>query len=171
MAIKQLNIESRTYYFYYDLINIKNFNTNNLKLDKICVLGNDVYYIGYVIKKPQWNVNSVNSLYLMINRIKRNFEEKNEDKYLIISSENGDIMQKYQEVFDGIKEIIKKIIDYSQPIKYNDNYMKIKFNTDDNIPLNKTTYFPTITITIRSVTQKDAKYYPQLFLDECLYEV
>ena len=49
--------------------------------------------------------------------------------------------------------------------------MKIKFNTDDNIPLNKIIYFPTITIIIRSVTQKDGKYYPQLFLDECLYKV
>ena len=48
--------------------------------------------------------------------------------------------------------------------------MKIKFNTDDNIPLNKIIYFPTITIIIRSITQKDDKYYPQLFFDECLYE-
>ena len=71
----------------------------------------------------------------MINKIKGHFEKVDVDKYLIISSENVDIMQKYQEVFDGIKEIIKKINDYSQPIKYNDNYMKIRFNTDNNIPL------------------------------------
>ena len=51
MAIRQLNIEGRTYYFYNDLINIKNFNSNNLKLDKKSVLGNDFYYIGYIIKK------------------------------------------------------------------------------------------------------------------------
>ena len=80
-------------------------------------------------------------------------------------------MQKCQEVFDGIKEIMEKINDYSYPIKYDDNYMKIKFNTDDNIPLNKIIYLPTITIIIRSVTKKDDKYYPQLFLDDCLYEV
>ena len=49
--------------------------------------------------------------------------------------------------------------------------MKIKFNTDDNIPLNKIIYFPTITIRIRSITKKDDKYYPQLFLDDYLYEV
>ena len=49
--------------------------------------------------------------------------------------------------------------------------MKIKFITDDNIPLNKIIYFPTITIIIRSVTQKDGKYYSQLFLDESLYDV
>ena len=98
----------------------------------------------------------------MINKIKRHFEEVDGDKYLVISSENGDIM-----IFDGIKEIIIKINDYSQPIKYDDNYMKIGFNTDDNIPLNKIIYFATITIIIRSVTQKDGKYYPQIFLDEC----
>ena len=156
MAIRQLNIKGRTYYFYNDLINIKNFNSNNLKLDKKSVLGNDVYYIGYITKKkkPQGNVNGINPLYLMINRIKGHFEEVDEDKYLIISSENGDIMQKCQEVFDGIKEILKKINDYGYPIKYDDNYMKIKFNTDDHIPLNKIIYFPTITIIIRSVTKK-----------------
>ena len=49
--------------------------------------------------------------------------------------------------------------------------MKIKFNTDDNISLNKIIYFPTVTIKTRSVTQKDDKYYLQIFLDECLYEV
>ena len=80
-------------------------------------------------------------------------------------------MQKYQAPFDGVKEIIKKVNDYSQPIKYDENYMNIKFNTDDNIPLNKIIYFCTITIIIRSVTQKDGKYYPQIFLDDCLYEV
>ena len=90
----------------------------------------------------------------MINKIKGHFEEVDGDKYLIISSGNGDIMQENQEVFDGIKEIIKKINDYSQPIKYDDNYMKIKFNTDDNISLNKFIDFPKITIIIRSVTQK-----------------
>ena len=66
---------------------------------------------------------------------------------------------------------MQKINDYSQPIKYDDNYMNIKFNTDDNIPLNKIIYLPTITITIRSITKKDGKCYPQLFLDDCLYEV
>ena len=49
--------------------------------------------------------------------------------------------------------------------------MKIKFNTDDNIPLNKILYLPTIAIIIRSITKEDNEYYPQVFLDECLYQV
>ena len=68
MVIRQLNIEGRTYYFYNDLINIKNFNSNKPKLGKKSVLGKDVYYIGYITKKTQWNVNSVNPLYLVINK-------------------------------------------------------------------------------------------------------
>ena len=163
MAIRQLNIKGKIYYFYNDLINIKNFNINNLKIDTKSVLGNNVYYIGYITKKTP--------LYLIVNRIQSHFEEVDGDKYLIINSENGDIMQKYQEVFNVIKEIIKKVNDYNQPIKYDDNYMKIKLNTDDNTPRNKIIYFPTITIIIRSVTKKANKYYPQLFLDDCSYEV
>ena len=69
MTTKQLNIRNRTYYFYNDLINIVNFEASNLKLDKKTATGLDIYYIGYVDKKPDRNVNSANPLYLMISRI------------------------------------------------------------------------------------------------------
>ena len=48
MAIRQPNIKNRTYYFYNDLINIKNLNINKIVIEKKSVLGNDVYYIGYI---------------------------------------------------------------------------------------------------------------------------
>ena len=93
MTTNQLNLKRRTYYFYNDFIIIKNFDYNNLRLDKQSVFNNDVYCIGYITKKPEYNINSVNPLYLMIYRIKGHFEEVDGDKYLIVSSENGDIMQ------------------------------------------------------------------------------
>ena len=49
--------------------------------------------------------------------------------------------------------------------------MKIKFNSDDNLPLNKPLKFHNITITIRSVFKEDGKLYPQVFLDDILYEL
>ena len=49
--------------------------------------------------------------------------------------------------------------------------MKIKFNSDDDIPLNKQLYFLTITVIIRNIFEKDGQYYPKCFLHECLYEV
>ena len=53
MTTKQIDIKNRTYYFYNELINIKNFDRNMLKLDKKTVLNHSVYYIGYVTKKKQ----------------------------------------------------------------------------------------------------------------------
>ena len=55
---------------------------------------------------------------------------------------------------------------------YNKDFIKIKFNTDDYIPLNKELDFPTTTVIIGNIFEKDNKYYyPHIFLDECLYEV
>ena len=49
--------------------------------------------------------------------------------------------------------------------------MKIKFNSDDNLSLNKQLKFLRVTIIVRNVFEEDGRYYPQVFLDECLYEV
>ena len=49
--------------------------------------------------------------------------------------------------------------------------MKIKFNSDDALPINKTIEIPTITIAVRSIFFENNKYYPQIFLDECLYKI
>ena len=49
--------------------------------------------------------------------------------------------------------------------------MKIKFNTDDNLPLNKQLKLHMLTITLRSVFEEDGKFYLQLYLDDCLYEL
>ena len=165
-----MNIKNRTYFFYNDLININDFHAKKLKLDKKTSMGLGIYYIGYVDKKPEWNVNSENPLYLMINRKDGFIEEKNGVKYLNINStdRNSEVLKKYNEVFDGIKDCIKKINDSDS--EYDKDFTKIKFNTDDDIPLNKQLYFFTITVIIRNIFEKDGKYYPQCFL-ECLYEV
>ena len=69
MTTKQLSIKNRFSYFYNDLINVLNFKANNSKLDRKSWKEIDIYCVGYVDKKPDWNVNSVNSLYLIINRV------------------------------------------------------------------------------------------------------
>ena len=87
------------------MINILGFEANNLKLDKKTSMDLDIYYIGYVDKKPEWSVNSVNPLYLIIIRIDDFFEEKNGARYLNISdtARNDGISKKYKQVFDGVK--------------------------------------------------------------------
>ena len=100
MTVRQMNIKKRTYYFYNDLINIIDFNARLLKFDKKTSMGIGIYYIGYVDRKPEWNVNSVNPLYLMIDKIDGFIEGENGDKYLNIAltGRNSEVLKKYSEV-------------------------------------------------------------------------
>ena len=80
-----------------------------------------------------------------------------------------EVLTKYTELWDGIKNLIEKVND--KVGEYGEDFMKIKFNLNDNLPLNKTLRLHNLTITVGSVFQKDNKYYPQVFLDGCLYEL
>ena len=173
MTTGQLNIKSRTYYFYNDLINVLNFEPSNLKIDKKTWKDIDIYYIGYVDKKPDWNVNSVNPLYLIINRFygyvsECNSIEKNVNKFLTIDKDDN-VLKKYDQVFPGIKHHIKKIDDGE--VNYSADYDKIKFLSDDLLPLNKLIYFPTLTVVIRCIFKENGVFYPEVYLDVALYEI
>ena len=111
---KQINIKNRTYYFYNDQIDLKDFNARLLKVGKKDYKQIDIYYTGYVtIKKigDYNNINSVNPLYLMIDEMIGHFEEKNENKYLVLDEidENKEVLEKYEEVWEGIKKEIETI--------------------------------------------------------------
>ena len=69
----------------------------------------------------------------------------------------------------GIKSCIEKI--NSKSGECEKDYMKITFNSDVSLPLNKQLKFLNVTIVIRSVFEEDDKYYPQAFFDECLCEL
>ena len=113
----------------------------------------------------------MNSLYLLVNHANGYIDEKNWNKYLIFDStaENKELLKKYNDIWSGIKNKIKEVI--SGECDYEKDYMKIKFNSDDDLPLNKQLKFHNMTITIRSVFEEDGKLYPQVFLDDTLYEL
>ena len=135
---KKLNIKNRTYYFYDDLIDIKDFDPKLVKLDKKAFKDISMYYIGCVTQKTEYNISSVNPLYLLIDEIDGFIKEKEGDKYLNISltNSNNEVLKKYTEVWRGIKDCIAKIND-KKLNEYGKDYMKTKFNLDDNLPLNK----------------------------------
>ena len=83
------------------------------------------------------------------------------------TDENNELLKKYSDVFNGIINKIKKIS--RDECDYEKDYMKIKFNSDDDLPLNKQLKFHNMIITIRSVFEEDDKLYPQVFLDDNLY--
>ena len=88
-TIKQINIKNRTYYFYNDIVDIENFDSSMLKLDKKSYKDIGIYNIGYItIKKigDCKNINSVNPLYLRTTHASGNIEEINGDKYIVFDS-------------------------------------------------------------------------------------
>ena len=96
--IKQINIKNRTYYFYNDIIDLENFESNLLKIDKKSYKDISIYNIGYIaIKKIDdcENIYSVNPLYLQINHVSGYIEEKRVNKYLMFDStdENKELLK------------------------------------------------------------------------------
>ena len=76
-------------------------------------------------------------------------------------------MTKYAELWDKIKYLIKTINDDKAEKKSDEkNFMKIEFNSDYNLPLNKILKLRMLTVIVRSAFEEDGKYYPQVFLDE-----
>ena len=98
-------------------------------------------------------------------------EEKNGNKYLVFDStdENKELLKKYNGFWNGIEDKIKEV--RSDEYDYEKDYMKIKFNSDDNLPLNKPLKFHIMTTIIKCVFSECDKFYPQLFLDDTLYEL
>ena len=98
-------------------------------------------------------------------------EKINKDKYLVfdVRDENNELLKRYDNVFNGLMDNIKKIDD--DWLEYTKDYAKIKFTSDDNLSLNKPLKFYKMTITIRCVISEDNKLYPQVFLDRALFSL
>ena len=110
---------------------------------------------GYVTIKNLKYVksNSVNTFYLIFSKLNLYFEEINKTKCLTLVPIN--------ESKEKIRYLIRSIIKNSDD--YDEKYMKNKFNSDDELPLNKTIEIPTMTIVVRAIFLENNKYYPQVF--------
>ena len=108
----------------------------------------------------------------MINEIIGHFEEKSENKYLVLDDvdENKEVSKIYEEVWEGVKEEIETI-NGGEKVEYENDFKKIMFEPNDNLPMNKPIKLRLLTINIRSAFSEDGKLYPQLFLDDALYEL
>ena len=168
-TIKQINIKNRTYYFYNDIIYRNEFDESKIKVDKKDFNDIDIYYLGYEHKKKilECNViNSVNPLYLRIINMNGQFEKGMDDAWCLIISDKDDIYKKLAEIFESIKnKITEKTWDV---VEYDNDYMKIKFESNNIFPTDKDVNIHIATIVIRAIFAKDGKYYPQLFLDDGL---
>ena len=168
--IKDIDIKKHTYYFFNDTINIKNVDPNNVKIDGKSYKNIVIYYIRYVtIKDSEYvKINSVNPLYLIFNKVNGYFEEINKSKSLtLVSTNQSENLKKYEELWSKIRDLIKSLTKNSND--YDGKCMRIKFNSDDELPLNKTIEIPSMTIVFGAIFHENNKYYSQVFLDERPY--
>ena len=155
---KDIDVKNRTYYFFDDIINTKNFDPNNIEINEKSYENIFIYYIGYVtIKDHKYlKINSVNPLYLIFSKVNGYFQEINKNKYLMLLSanESKEKIKKYEEFWSKIRDLIRLITRNSDD--YNEKYMKIKFNSDDELPLNKTKEIPSMIMVLELFFMKIA---------------
>ena len=154
---KQIKIINQAY--YHDVISLKHFESNFSKIHRkqaLIKIIDDYECICSVIAPLHWIV-SFASGYI---------EERGKNKYLIFDNsfaENKDLLKKYTEFWDAVKQKIKKINGGKKT-----DYIKIKFESDDDLPLNEPLIFYEMHIFVRFVFKEDDKLYPELFLDKTL---
>ena len=155
------------------MINIKDFDPNNIKTDEKSEKNILIYYSGYVtIKDSKYvKIYSVNLLYLTFNKANGNSEEINGNKYLTLvpTNESKKRNRKYEELWSKTRDLIRSITKISDD--YVEKYVKVKLNSDDELHLNKTIEIPGITIVVRVIFYENNKYYTQVFSAKCLYKV
>ena len=118
-------------------------------------------------------------MYLIIDKVDEDIEcncskEKNGTKYLVFHStdkkKESTQRKKYTETWHGIKNEIERI-NGSKKGEYDKDFKQIKLNTEDNLPLNKPLKLRLLTMNVRRLFEEDNDIYPQLYLDNFLYEL
>ena len=130
MVIKSLKIKNQSSYYWYDAIIIDDFNIKFFKTAKReSRAGIDIYYIGYVVNKLEYDINSVKPLYLSVKSLLGSVEkiDGSNDRYLVIDKSNIKVIN----VFNTLREYIenKVILDKI------DGFDKIRFSSDIDLPL------------------------------------
>ena len=170
---KQIDNKNRTYYFYNNVINLDEFDGSKIKADKKYFNGIDIYYLGCEHRKKITKcdkISSVNPLYLRIKDMKGQFKKGKADNvwYLTIIGD-ADVLRRFANAFKNIRAEIEKNTDGF--VKFDKNYTSIKFESNDDLPIDNIVDMHLITIIIKSVFAQNGKFYPQLFLDDALYDV
>ena len=172
MDIKSLVIKNKTNYDWDDISYINDFDVNSLKISKRELrIGANIYYARCALNLDN---DTIIPLYFVINRLIGYIEEieGSSDKYLVVPSSlhNKNIISVLDTIWGSIENKIKDIInpEHNPNIKIKD-YDKFRFNSDTDLPLNMITEFRSLVINFSCVIEKNNEYYPEIYLDECLY--
>ena len=163
-----IKIKDSLFTYHARLVKILDFNPKKLSIEKVCAI-NDGLECMYYVKDGEY------PFYLVIDDLKGCFKYSKEkdttEKELKFIIEDQSKKKIYNQVWDKVKELINGIdgvnfrfSDYSRDCNV------IRFNIDDNLPLDAMVSFYSMTIVIRSVYKTClGRFYPQIYLKNCIY--
>ena len=158
MDLEPLKIKTQANFNWGDIVYINDFDADSLKIIKReSKIGVNIYYIEYSTIRP---------LYFVINRLSGYIKEIEGSSYKCLVVLSSFCNKNIASVLDKIWGSIEDQINPNIKIK---DYDKFKFNSDTDLPLNTTTEFRSLVINVSCVIEKDNEYYPEIYLDECLY--
>ena len=169
MNIESLKTKTKTNYNWDDIVYINDFDVNLLEtIKRESRIGANIYYIGYVLN-PYYDYNTINPLYFVINRSIGYIEEieGSSDKYLVVakSVRNRKIIHSFDIIWGLIENQINPN-NFNNKIK---DYNKLRFNSNIDLLLDALIEFRSLVISVNCVIEKDNEYYPEIYLDKCLY--
>ena len=178
MVVESLKIKSKSNYFWDDMVYLDDLDVKLVKVfRRESQIGVDIYYIGYMLESKN-DINSNNPLYLIVRHLFGRIEKikGSSDRYLVVDENNKEVINVFDKLWKFIKDEIDRLKKRNDKITFGnaDNkiseYNKLRFSSDVDLPLDTLIEFHMLTIVINCVIEKGNKYYPEIYLDECLYE-
>ena len=175
MAAKSLKIKSESRFYPNDMIQLNNFDSQLLKINKRENReNNNIYYIFYKIYKPEHDINSINNLYLVVDHMYAKIEKINDskDRYLVMNNDNH-INEENINFFCLWDSIINKIKYLrGDDVLFDDNeviikdWNKIRFSSDVFIPNDVSINFYSLVIVVNFVIEKNDEFIPEIYINE-----
>ena len=181
MLIKSLKIKTKTNYNWDDIVYFCYIAVKLIKVIKReSRIGVDIYHIGYVFDS-EYETHSIKPLYLVINNLFCHIEKikGSSDRYLVVNINNQKIINIFDEIWKyieqrvtagGIWKFLEEKFIFDNENNEIKEYNKLRFSSSLDLPLDTLIEFRTLTLTISCVIKKDGKYYPEIYLDEGLYD-
>ena len=174
MAAKSLKIKNESMFYPNDMIQLNNFDSQLLKINKRENRENNIHYISYKINKPEHDINSSNNLYFVVDHLYGTIEKINgsKDRYLVINKDS--LMNEKNVNFFYLWDSIINKIKYlrGDDVMFDDNEViindsnKIRFSSDVFIPNDVLLSFYSLVIVINYVIEKNDEFIPEIYINE-----
>ena len=113
MVVESLKIKNISYYFWNDMVYLDDFDVKLVKVvRRVSRIDVDIYYIGYIVNIPQYDIDSINPLYLIIRNLVGRIEKikGSSDRYLVVDESNKKVISVFDKLWKFMRDEINRLI-------------------------------------------------------------